>query len=118
MHVVNRREYFSLPKDEINHDDPINDDDACAWKEDFTCYQIKYRKELQNVKHDKTVQFFEKLSDFLNLLLKDDIPNKDKIGDILLKTTAEHVLEHLSYIAFKNVELSTQNDQQLINSRL
>ena len=105
---------LSLPKDEINREDSNNNnntvspnntishEDTCVLKEDFNSYQVKYIKELQNVKdaflkklsdneqnlernlkkkeHGET---YEKLLNQLekeNLFLKDDIIRKDKVA--------------------------------------
>ena len=147
--TINSREYLSLPKDEINHDDSNNDDtishdntishdDTCVLKEDFNSYQVKCIKELQNVKD----AFLKKLSDIEqnleknlekkeydekyegllnqlekeNLFLKDEIIRKDKVINTLLGNFSNRVPEHSNYITSKNIEVSTQTDQQNINN--
>ena len=60
--TINSRECLSLLKNEINladsnnndeiisHGNTTSDDSTCALKEDSNSYQVKYIKELQNVK--------------------------------------------------------------------
>ena len=147
---INSRGYLSQPKNEINLDDNSNNDDTIshdntiihydngALKDDFSYYQVKCIKELQNVKD----AFLEKLSDIeqnlekrfkekdydkkyerlLNLLekeklfLKDIIIRKDKVINILLDNSANRILEHSNYITSKNTEVSTQTEHQTKNN--
>ena len=147
---INSRGYLSQPKNEINLDDNSNNDDTIshdntiihydngALMDDFSYYQVKCIKELQNVKD----AFLEKLSDIeqnlekrfkekdydkkyerlLNLLekeklfLKDIIIRKDKVINILLDNSANRVLEHSNYITSKNTEVSTQTEHQTKNN--
>ena len=147
---INSRGYLSQPRNEINLDDNSNNDDTIshdntiihydngALMDDFSYYQGKCIKELQNVKD----AFLEKLSDIeqnlekrfkekdydkkyerlLNLLekeklfLKDIIIRKDKVINILLDNSANRVLEHSNYITSKNTEVSTQTEHQTKNN--
>ena len=147
---INSRGYLSQPKNEINLDDSSNNDDTISHdktiihndsgvlKDDFSYYQVKCIKELQNFKDT----FLEKLSDIeqnlekrfkekdydkkyerlLNLLekeklfLKDIIIRKDKVIKILLDNSANRVLEHSNYITSKNTEVRTQTEHQTKNN--
>ena len=76
--TIHSRKCLSLPKDEINHDDSNNNDDTISHdntishvdnrvlKEDFSPYQVKYIKELQNVKDG----FLKKLSNIEKNLVR------------------------------------------------
>ena len=104
--AINSRERLSLPKDEINHDHSNNDDtishdntinhnDICVLKENSNSYQVKYIKELQNVKDTFLKKLFdieqnleknlekkeydEKYERLLNQLEKENLCLKDDI---------------------------------------
>ena len=50
------------------------------------------------------------------MFLKDEIIRKDKVINTLLGNFSNRVPEHSNYITSKNIEVSTQTDQQNINN--
>ena len=104
--IINSREFFSLSKNKTSLNDSNNNDDTIsheniishvgtsALKEDLVSYQVKFIKELQNVKdaflkklsdieqnierNFKEKEYYEKYEKLLNLLEKENLFLKDE----------------------------------------
>ena len=105
--IINSREFLSLSKNKTNLNDSNNNDDTIsheniishvdtsALKEDLISYQVKFIKELQNVKdaflkklsdteqnivrNFKEKEYYEKYEKLLNLLEKENLFLKDEL---------------------------------------